>query len=62
ADSFSELFQEFYQVDSGSTRKYEGTGLGLAISKRIVEMHGGKIEVESIYGQGSSFHIRLPLT
>ena len=62
ADSFSELFQEFYQVDSGSTRKYEGTGLGLAISKRIVEMHGGKIEFESIYGQGSSFHIRLPLT
>ena len=43
ADSFSELFQEFYQVDSGSTRKYEGTGLGLAISKRIVEMHAGKI-------------------
>jgi len=55
------LFQKFEQLDSGISRKYEGTGLGLAITKQLVEMHGGKIWVESKYGQGSNFIFLLPI-
>jgi signal transduction histidine kinase len=57
----SKLFQEFQQADSSITRKKGGTGLGLAISKRIVEMHGGKIWVESILQQGAKFCFAVPV-
>jgi GAF domain-containing protein len=55
------IFDKFHQVDSTSTKTKGGTGLGLAIAKEIVEMHGGRIWVESIVGQGAIFYMELPV-
>ena len=59
-EDMPKLFEEFVQIDSSYSRQYEGTGLGLALTKRLVEMHGGRIWVESEYGKGSKFSFTIP--
>jgi signal transduction histidine kinase len=55
------IFEEFQQADSSATKKKGGTGLGLAIARRIVEMHGGRMWVESEIGQGATFFVTVPV-
>jgi signal transduction histidine kinase len=61
SDDQASLFEEFKQLGKDSGRKAEGTGLGLSLTKRLVELHGGHISVESAVGQGSTFCVAFPL-
>jgi DNA-binding response OmpR family regulator len=61
AERLDKIFDRFYQVDGRHTRENEGTGIGLSLTKELVELHKGKIEVESEYGKGTTFKVLLPL-
>jgi signal transduction histidine kinase len=60
-DDLPRLFSEFTQVDASYSRRFEGTGLGLVLCKRFIEMHGGRIGVDSRPGEGSTFWIEVPV-
>jgi signal transduction histidine kinase len=62
AEDIDRLFHKFQQLEASGSRRFSGTGLGLVITKAIVEQHGGRIEVESTVGEGSTFSIVLPRT
>jgi signal transduction histidine kinase len=55
------IFEDFQQVDNSITRQKGGTGLGLAIARRLVDVHGGRIDLQSTPGAGSTFTIYLPV-
>jgi len=60
-EELKRVFEQFHQVDNSNTKAKGGTGLGLAIAKQIVEMHGGRIWVESTLGKGATFQMELPV-
>lgn len=60
-DQIPHLFERFRQAEGSVSRSYEGSGLGLALVKELVQIHGGQITVESVYGQGSTFTVWLPI-
>jgi signal transduction histidine kinase len=61
-EDVKDIFQAFKQLDSSSTRRYEGAGLGLYLSKKLVDILGGDIRVESVQGKGSVFTVSFPVT
>lgn len=54
------IFETFYQVDGSTTRQYPGLGIGLAIVKEVIDLHGGRVEVQSTLGKGTAFRVLLP--
>jgi signal transduction histidine kinase len=60
AEDLPKLFAEFQQLDSSPSRRRQGTGLGLVLTRRLAELHGGSVQVESTPGRGSVFTVLLP--
>jgi signal transduction histidine kinase len=60
-DMWDAVFEEFRQLDESTTKQHEGTGLGMAICKRLVELHGGSIWLDSKVGEGTTFFVKLPI-
>lgn len=60
-DKLTKIFENFYQGDGSITRKFEGSGIGLSLSRKLVDLHGGRLWVQSALGKGSSFYFTLPL-
>jgi signal transduction histidine kinase/ligand-binding sensor domain-containing protein/DNA-binding response OmpR family regulator len=60
-ENMDKIFDRFYQVDGSHTREHEGTGIGLSLTKELVELHKGKIEVESEEGKGTTFTVSIPV-
>ena len=60
-EEMQQLFRQFYRIKNERTRSIPGTGLGLSIVKQIVESYHGDIDVESTPGEGTTFHVRLPV-
>jgi PAS domain S-box-containing protein len=62
ADKLNQIFKSFQQADGSTAREYGGTGLGLTVTKKLVELHGGQLRVESVVGKGSQFIFTLPVS
>ncbi|MBN2109731.1 MAG: PAS domain-containing sensor histidine kinase, partial [Methanosarcinaceae archaeon] len=60
-ENLGEIFRPFRQLENSLSRQYVGTGLGLSIVKKLVELHGGEISVESEIGKGSTFTFTIPV-
>ena len=62
AEDVAIVFEQFRQIDGNLNRRASGTGLGMPISKKLIELHGGRIWVDSVVGEGSTFSFTIPLS